>query len=122
MEDVKIILSALWVATELSYLYGDVLRILSGDSVKMLSGEMQFTQAIWLGIAVLMAIPIVMTFVSLTLPYSLNRWVNIIAAIFFFCFTLIGLPTYSSAYDKLLLIVSMGFNLMALWYAWNWIN
>jgi len=27
LEDVKIILSALWVATELTYLYGDVLRI-----------------------------------------------------------------------------------------------
>jgi hypothetical protein len=121
MEDVKIILSALWVATELTYLYGDMLRILSGDSTKMLSGEMQFTQTIWLGIAVLMAIPIVMVVASLTLPYSVNRWVNIIAAIFFFGFNLIGLPTYPSAYDKFLLMVSMGFNLMTVWYAWNWI-
>lgn len=122
MEDVRIILSALWIATELTYLYGDVLRIFSGDSVKMLSGDMQFTQAIWLGIAVLMAIPIVMVIASLTLPYSVNRWVNIIAAVFFFGFNLIGLPTYPSAYDKFLLIVSMGLNLMAIWYAWNWVN
>ena len=121
MEDVKIILSALWVAVELSYLYGDVLRIFNGDSGKMLAGEVKFTQAIWLGIAILMAIPVVMIIVSLTLPYSINRWVNIIAAIFFFGFNLIGLPTYPSAYDKFLLIVSMGFNLMTAWYAWNWI-
>jgi len=31
MEDVKIILSALWVALMLSFLLGDVLRIFSGD-------------------------------------------------------------------------------------------
>lgn len=122
MEDIRIILSALWVATELTYLYGDMLRILSGDSAKMLSGEMQFTQAIWLVIAVLMAIPIVMVVASITLPYSVSRWANIIAAIFFFGFNLIGLPTYPSAYDKYLLIVSMGFNLLAVWYAWNWVN
>jgi hypothetical protein len=121
MEDVKIILSALWVAAELSYLYGDVLRIFSGDAAKMFSGQVQFTQAIWLGIAILMAIPVVMIIVSLTLPYPVNRWINIIAAIFFLGFNLLGLPTYPSAYDKFLLIVSMGFNIMTAWYAWNWV-
>jgi hypothetical protein len=33
MEDVRIILSALWVALMLTYFLGDVLRIFSGDFV-----------------------------------------------------------------------------------------
>ena len=121
MEDVTIILSALWVATELTYLYGDVLRIFSGDAEKMFAEQPKFTQVMWLGISILMVIPIVMVVLSLTLTYPVNRWVNIIVAIFFFGFTLIGLRTYPSAYDKFLLIVSMGFNVLTVWYAWNWV-
>ncbi|MCP8318555.1 MAG: DUF6326 family protein [Candidatus Methylarchaceae archaeon HK01B] len=121
MEDVKIILSALWVATELTYLYGDMLRIFSGDAEKMFAERAQFTQIMWLGIAVLMVIPIIMVILSLTVPYPVNRWANIIVAAFFFLFNLVGLPKYPSAYDKFLLIVSMGFNVLAVWYAWNWV-
>ena len=121
MEDVRIILAGIWVALMLTYLLGDVMRIFSGDSSKMFAEQAQFTQVMWLGISMLMAIPIVMVFLSLTLPYPVNRWANIILAIFWFGFNLIGLPTYPSAYDKFLLIVSMGFNVLTVWYAWNWV-
>ena len=40
----------------------------------------------------------------------MNRWANIIVAGFFFLFNLVGLPTYPSAYDKFLLVVSLVFN------------
>jgi hypothetical protein len=46
--------------------------------------------------------------------------VNIIVAVFFFLFNLVGLPTYPSFYDKFLLAVSLGFNVITIWYAWNW--
>ena len=121
MEDVMIILSGLWVATMLTYLLGDVIRLFSGE---VTPGEIEgkkMTQGILLGMAALMVIPIIMLVLSLTLPYSLNRWVNIIVAIFFFGFNLVGLPTYPSAYDKFLLIVSMVFNALVIWYAWNWV-
>ena len=71
--------------------------------------------------AVLMVIPILMVVLSLTLSYPVNRWVNIIVAIFFFVFNLIGLPTYPSAYDKFLIIVGLVFNVLTVWYAWNWV-
>ncbi len=118
MEDVMIILSGLWVATMLTFLLGDVLRIMSGDST--LHGK-QITQGMWLPIAILMVIPIVMVVLSLTLTYPVIRWANIIIAIFWFGFNLISVPTYPSAYDKFLLIVSMGFNVLTIWYAWNWV-
>jgi len=72
MVDVKIILSALWVALMLTYLLGDVLRIFSGDFKAGEIGGMQITQELWLGIAILMVIPIVMVFLSLTLNYPVN--------------------------------------------------
>jgi small basic protein len=75
----------------------------------------------WLGIAMLMVIPIMMVVLSLTLPYSVNRWTNIIVAVFFFVFNLIGLPTYPSAYDKFLIVVGLVFNILTAWYAWTWV-
>jgi hypothetical protein len=119
MLDTRIILSATWVVITLIYLYGDVLRIYSGDLAKSMV-NMNFNQFVWLGIAVLMLTPILMVFLTLVLPQSVSRWANIIVAIFFFLFNLVGLPTYPSMYDKFLLAVSLVFNGVTVWYAWNW--
>jgi hypothetical protein len=121
MEDVNIKLSALWVALMLTYLLGDVLRIFSGDFAAGEIEGMQATQALYLGLAILLVLPAVMVFLSLTLNYPVNRWANIILAIFFFVFNLIGLPTYPSAYDKFLIIVGLVFNALTVWYAWKWV-
>ena len=120
MVDTRIILSGLWVALMLTYLLGDVLRIFSGDFTKM-GGMQDVTQGMFLIMAVLMLIPIVMVLLTLTLKYPAIRWTNIIVAIFYFIFNLTTLRTYPSAYDKFLLIVSLGFNALTVWYAWKWV-
>jgi hypothetical protein len=124
MIDTRIILSAIWIALMLTYLLGDVLRIFSGD---FKAGEMggkpfKMTQGMWLGIAVVMLIPIVMILLSLVLPQPANRWANIGVAGFFFVFNIIGLPTYPSAFDKFLIVVGLVFNALTVWVAWNWIQ
>ena len=127
MLDTRIILSGLWVTVTLTYLLGDVYRIIFGDFTKMggdfagKMGGMQVAQGMMLGIAIFMVIPIVMVVLTLTLQYPVNRWANIIVAIIFFVFVLIQLPTYPSAYDKFLLIVSLVFNALTVWYAWKWV-
>jgi hypothetical protein len=62
-----------------------------------------------------------MVVLSLMLPHQANRWANIIVALFFFGFNLIGLPTYPSAYDKFLIIVGLVFNVLTAWFAWKWV-
>jgi Family of unknown function (DUF6326) len=121
MEEVQIKLSAVWAALMLTYLLGDVLRIFSGDFKAGEIGGMQISQGMYLGLAALMVIPIVMVVVSLTLPHQINRWVNIVVAIFFFLFNLVGLPTYPSLYDKFLIVVGLVFNVLTVWYAWKWV-
>jgi hypothetical protein len=120
MEENKIKLSALWGALMLTYLLGDVLRIFSGDFEAGEIGGQQIAQEMYLGLAILMMIPVVMVFLSLTLKYPVNRWANIVIAVFFFVFNLIGLPTYPSAYDKFLIIVGLVFNVLTVWHAWKW--
>jgi len=82
---------------------------------------MRIGQTTYLGIAMLMVIPIIMVLLSLTLKNPANRWVNIVVAIVFFGFNLIGLPTYPSAYDKFLIVVGLAFNVLTVWYAWKWV-
>ncbi len=121
MADVRIILSGLWVALMLTYLLGDVLRIFAGDFKPGEIGGVQPSQAVWLGIAIFMLIPIVMVVLSLTLNYPAIRWVTIVAAVILFGFNLVGLPTYPSAYDKFLIVVGLVFNAITVWYAWRWV-
>ena len=120
MEDVRIILSASWIALMLTYLLADVLRIYAGDFKPGKIAGRPATQNLLLGIALLMTVPIAMVFLSLTLSYPLNRWANIIAAIVFFGFNLLGLPTYRSAFDRFLIIVGLAFNVLTIWFAWQW--
>ena len=120
MDEVRIKLSALWVAVMLIYLLGDVLRVFSGDFKPGEIGGVQATQRMWLLIAVIMVIPIVMLVLTMTLKYPAIRWANIIVAIFMVVFNLFGLP-YPGAYDNFLIIVSFVFNALTVWYAWKWV-
>jgi hypothetical protein len=120
IESVRSILSASWVCLALIYLLGDVLRIFAGDFTPGEISGVKITQGMMLGISAMMVIPILMIFLTLVAGQPAIRWANIIVAVFFFIFNLFGLPTYPGAYDKFLLIISMVFNALTVWTAWNW--
>jgi hypothetical protein len=121
MADVRIILSGLWVAVMLTYLLGDVLRLFAGDMVPGEIGGRKASQGMWLGIAMIMLIPIVMVVLSLTLPYPAIGWLSIVVAVLVVVFNLFGLP-YPGLYDNFLIIVSFVFNALIVWYAWTWVS
>ena len=60
MEDVRIILSAIWVALMLTYLLGDVLRIYAGDFKAGQVGGKQLTQTMLMLMAIIMLPSIIM--------------------------------------------------------------
>jgi hypothetical protein len=119
--DARITLAGLWVAVMLTYLLGDVLRLMAGD---VTSGELAGRpagQGTWLGIALIMLIPIVMVVLSLELPFPLVAWLNIGVAAVVVVFNLAGLP-YPGMYDNVLILVSFAFNALTAWHAWSWIS
>ena len=120
MEDVRIILSGLWVALMLTYLLGDVVRIFAGDITPGEIEGQKVSQWMWLGISVIMLIPIVMVVLSLTLKYPAIRWVSVVVAILLVLFNLAGLP-YESAFDNFLIVFGFLFNGLIVWYAWTWV-
>ncbi|HET9521242.1 MAG TPA: DUF6326 family protein [Candidatus Limnocylindrales bacterium] len=121
MTDTRIILSGLWVAVTLTYLLGDVLRVFAGDVTPGELDGKKASQGMWLGIAVIMLIPIVMIVLSLTLPFPAVGWVSIVVAVLVVVFNLAGLP-YPGLYDNFLILVSFVFNALTIWYAWTWVS
>jgi hypothetical protein len=120
VDDTRVILAGLWAAVMLTYLLGDVLRIFAGDfEPGKLANGTRATPAMWLVIAAIMLIPILMIVMTLTLDQPAIRWLNMIAAVFLIVFNLVGLP-YRGAYDNFLIIVSLGFKALIVWYAWDW--
>jgi hypothetical protein len=120
LEDQRIILSGMWVSTMLIYLLGDVIRIFAGDFTSGVMDGTQVPQDMWVIAAAMMLIPILMVVSSLALGYKVDRVLNIGIAALFFVFNIYGLPGYPGLYDRFLLSVSLGFNLVTIWYAWKW--
>jgi hypothetical protein len=126
--NVRIILSALWAARMLSGLQGDSTRFHDPVALKALvagTSAVPVTNELLLVMSILFAVPILMSFLSLTLKNKTNRWANRIIGTFFFVFDLIflGLALFLwpfSAYETFWSIVYLAFTALIVWYAWKW--
>ena len=119
MDPANLRLAFLWIVVMLIFLLGDVMRIFSGDITLGEADGVPLTQGMLMLMAAMMLMPILMVYFSLVLPDSVNRWANIIVAGFFIVLNLVGLPGYPGWYDRFLLVVSMVFNGITIYYAWN---
>ena len=120
MVDVQIILAFLWVAVVLCYLYGDMFAVMQGHfKLGEIDGK-PLTEMMVLVMAIIMVIPILMIVFTLILDYSISRWVNIIVAAGFILFNILSIRGYP-IYEKFTLFVSMVFNVVIVYSAWNWV-
>ena len=124
LEDVKTKLSTLWVTVTTLYLFGDVFGFFEPGLIEeIIAGEsrgIQITQVVLLAMAISMAIPSVMIFLSKTLKYKANRWANIILGILYTGFLLSTMLTSTYAYYWFLGIVEVVFTVLIVWNAWKW--
>ncbi len=126
--DVRIILSALWAARMLSSLQGDVVRFMQpGMLEEMIAGTtaVRVTNELILVMSIIMAVPIFMSFLSLTLNDKVNRRVNLCVGIFFvafdFVFLCLTIFLWSfSATETFWAIVYLVFTALVVWFAWKW--
>ncbi len=122
--NVKIKLSALWVTVMFLYLYVDVFaNYIPGRLEGLIAGELegfQITQVSLLGFMILMTIPGLMVFLSITLKAKANRRTNIIVGIFqigLVLVSIIGDPNYFYMFGSSVEFVLL---LLIVWYAWKW--
>jgi len=124
--DVRIILSALWGARVFSGLQGDSTRLHDPVALNELvagTSEIAVTNVMLLVLSVILAIPIVMSVLSLTLKDKANRRANLSTGIFFVVWELVFLIfVYSQApvYELFWGIAYLVFVTLVVWYAWTW--
>jgi len=123
--NVKIKLSALWAAVMFLYVYADIKAFFKPGIIEGLmagkAGDFQITQGFLFTSAIIMTIPSVMIFLSLSLKAKANRLVNIILGI---VYTVIILGTLlmggAWAYYILYGTVEIVLTGLIAWYAWKW--
>jgi len=116
-------LSALWASVMSCYIYGDFLGLYRpGDIKGILAGEGLLgpsSQGSLLAVAILIAVPAVMIFLSLALPPKLSRWLNILVGTLLTAIVLLTIPG-SWAFYVFLSLIEVVLQSLAVWYAWRW--
>ena len=124
--NVKIILSALWVAVMFIYVYADIKTLFQPEiPEQIISGTMAgmtINQSFLFAAAILMSIPAIMILLSLILKPSINRRVNIIVSFLHIVLIIItrfvpGKIWYYYIYYQSIEAI---FHLLIIWYAWRW--
>ena len=122
--NVKIKLSALWITLMFSYSYADVLGFYSpGNLAEILTGEIggvPLTQEMLLAMAGLMALPIVMVFLSLLLMPKVNRVLNIIVGVFQIVVLFATFLNTITAYYIVLAGIELVCLLLIVYFAFKW--
>jgi hypothetical protein len=126
MEDVRIIISALWVSVMFLYVYGDIKSFFKPGLIEGIiagkAGEIKITQVFLLGSAILMTIPALMIILSLTVAFPVIRWANIVLGILYSVVMIVTmLMSGTWAYYIFYGIVEVVLTATIAWTAWNWV-
>ena len=120
----KLKLAMLWTSFMFLYIYVDYFHLYMPGSIEGILAGKVFTfdiSSAFLLIAMLgVAIPVLMIFLSVSLPAKANRWTNIIVATIFIPYMLFNLTGvawlhmyFAAALEVILLCLIIG-------YAWKW--
>jgi hypothetical protein len=128
MQDIRVRLSVLWLFATLNYIYADVFFCIDVlGSGKGGPAVLHFSPGAWLGIAILMEIPMAMILLSRILKPRANRCANIVAGIIETAAVLLTsfiLPavhlTGTSSYYMFFGAIEVACTSMIVWYAWRW--
>jgi hypothetical protein len=117
-------LSALWTSTMFCYVYGDYFELyVPGRLSSMLAGRMDplgpVTPGLLLGTSTLLAMPALMVILSVLLPPTLSRWINIVAGAFYSLVMVLVIRGAWSFY-VLMGLIEITLTLSVVAVAWRW--
>lgn len=120
--NVKLKISALWVAVMFCYVYGDYIQIYVPGIIAqaMKVKETSAVQIEFAVIAIFMAVPSIMIFLSLALKSNINRLLNIGVGIFFIITNILFNLTETWAFYLLLTAIETIISITIVYYAWTW--
>jgi len=120
--NVKLKISALWIAVMFCYVYGDYIEIyvpgVIADAMTVKSSIE--TQLEFFAVALLMAIPSVMIFFSLVLKPKINRLLNIILPTLYILLLIAVNMAGGWIFYLFLTAIEIAISITTIWYAWKW--
>ena len=121
--EMKTKLSALWIVVLFNMLFRDIHEFARTgfleEMLAMTSNGAQIPEGLLLAAAMVLEIPIAMIFLTQVLNIKVNRWANIIAAVFMMM--AIVSNNLAPDLDDLFYVVFECAALFAIiWYAWGW--
>lgn len=126
LEDWKIKISVLWLFASIAFLAHQIIVLMEPGVIAQLMAGIaegkQISPDMILFSAILMLVPMVMAFLSLTLKDSLNRWLNIIVGAVFAVLWLISvIAAAQSAYwgGALMTLSAAVASSLIVWYSWK---
>ena len=123
--DVKLKLAALWASTMACYIYCDYFELyVPGKLESMLAGTMgplgAVTQGVLLGTALLMAVPSLMIALSVLLPATANRWLNLVVGALYTALLALLAITAGWHFYKLFAAIEAVLTASVVMLAWRW--
>jgi hypothetical protein len=126
LEDWKIKISVLWLFASIAFLAHQIIVLMEpGIIAQLMAGEAEgqkISPGMILFFAILMLVPMMMAFLSLTLKGSLNRWLNIIVGtVFAVLWSISVIEAARSAYwgGALMTLSAVVASALIVWYAWK---
>ena len=116
----KVKISVLWLFYSVLFLAAWMtLAFMEPGAIEQIMAEEIY---LLLTLTILLLVPLIMAFLSLTLKDSANRWTNIILGIVFTVFQLTALMTLAQPSAHMILLEGARVVAPALivWYAWKW--
>jgi hypothetical protein len=127
LEDWKIRVAVLWLIDTGAALIAAVASLFEPNALQqfLTTGEFQgsiVSPEMEFFIAILMWVPFVMAFLSVTLKNPMNRWANIIVGIVWLALGFVNAPNLMAnptAYGLLLWLTEDVAKVLIIWYAWK---
>jgi hypothetical protein len=120
--NVKLKISALWVAVMFCSVYGDYIQIyvpgILADAMEVKATAE--TQLEFFAVALLMAMPSMMIFFTLVAQPKINRWLNIILSTLYIVILIATNLTETWVFYLFLTAIEVLISVAIIWYAWKW--
>jgi hypothetical protein len=118
-------LSTLWIVVLFNMLFRDIHEFARTgfleEMLAMTSNGAQIPEGFLLAAAIVLEIPIIMIFLTQALNVKVNRWANLIAAVFMIV-AIVSNNLAPDLDDLFYVVFECAALLLVIWYAWRWSN
>jgi hypothetical protein len=120
----KVKLALLWTSLMFLYLYNDYFSLYTpGTIADMTAGRLgplgQASASVLVGVSMMLAIPALMIFLSVSLPPLLSRWLNVILGVAYTAIEALTLP-HSPLFYRIVVTFEIALTVLVVWYALRW--